>query len=154
MKRRAFILGAFGTTVVATTQRATACSCSLPPLAEVFRSSDRVLLGEVTRVEQITTQPVHGKKADYVALIRALEFFKGAAEPEVRVYFSNRFEAQNRSGEEGEEVVISSCDAAMAVGEQYVILEKRGERLELTSWCVDRIHIASRIRLDFLACGR
>jgi hypothetical protein len=127
-----------------------ACRCVQPVLAQIFENSTHVILGEVVRIDLASRNPVHGEKADYVAVLRAVETFKGHAGREVRVKFADHYANPQREGVQPEEIAVNSCDASIEVGERYLIFEKESEPLELGSWCSQRIQIADRIDLDYL----
>jgi hypothetical protein len=116
-----------------------ACECLRLDTAATYKESTHVFLGEVVRVEAL---PKSGgdksETAEYVAVLKAVETYKGKPGREVRVRFSVSLTSR------------SSCGASMRVGERYVILEREPTPLIYESYCSSRIRPATKYMMDYL----
>lgn len=140
---------------------AAACTCLRPVLPDLYKDSTHVFLGEVVKIELLTTDPVHGQEVTYVATLGRVETFKGSSSAEARVTFTGTYAEPGRpipresvvdeaTGETLEIVVVGGCALGMAAGAKYYIFEKRGEPLHYSGWCAQRVMHESLIALDSL----
>jgi hypothetical protein len=165
MRRRYKVIG-FLFTILAPWADAGACSCARPVLADLYKDSTRVFLGEVEKVDLLTNDPVDGQEVTYVATVRPREIFKGSSNASVRVTFKRKYATPSPSLSElklrvratvldpafAERTltIVDGCGSGMAEGSKYYIFEKQGEPLADPSWCSPRIVYDSIIKLDYM----
>jgi hypothetical protein len=165
MRRRYAVIGVLFT-ILTPWADAVACSCARPVLADLYKDSTRVFLGEVERIELLTKDPVEGQKVTYVATVRPQEIFKGSSNASVRVTFQRKYATPRPSLSESELraratvldptfaertlTIVDGCSSGMAEGSKYYIFERQGEPLADPGWCSPRIVYDSIIKLDYM----
>lgn len=115
-----------------------ACSCRILDPDKTHKDSALIILGEVTKVEAITTTQRGDGKIEYVATLRPVETYRGQPNVEVRVRFFVT------------PLLVDSCGASMKVGEKYVILEKERDSLVYDSLCSERIRMAVQSVVEYM----
>jgi hypothetical protein len=161
MRKYVFAFALFISAVASWTDAA-ACSCLRPVLADLYKDSTHVILGEVVKVELVTQNPVHNQDATYVATVKAAETYKGASDVEVRITYKARYlepgkalpplptTVDEETGEELEIIQVGGCEGGLAVGARLFVFEKQGEPLHYGGWCTQRVMHESIIKPDYM----
>jgi hypothetical protein len=157
--KHTYIAVAFLLALLAPWMEANACSCGRPHLPALYKESARVFLGDVVKIEVLTSNPVHGQEVTYGAMVRPVETFKGASTTDVQVTFKGTYIEPGRTlpaptvidEETGRTLTLidGGCDFGMSQS-KYYIFEKQDEPLQYGGWCSTRVVYESIIVLDFM----
>jgi hypothetical protein len=130
------------------------CVCPRPVVSYLYKTSTRVFLGEVVKIELLTLGPVGGQEVTYAATVRPLEIFKGVSNTNVRVTFITRYRdpapiislpgppvIDPAFSERAVTIVTSDrCDSSNEMADsKYYIFEKQGEPLVYSGCGTERI---------------
>jgi hypothetical protein len=114
-----------------------ACDCRILDPDKAHQDSTHIILGEVIKVEAITTAPDGRGNIEYVATLKPVETYRGKPNVEVRVkFFVNPG--------------VIGCGVSMKVGERYVILEKERDSLIYDGLCAERIRVAIHSVVEYM----
>ena len=125
---------------------ASACSCLLEPLEEVYQSAEQVFVAEVSQVELLSKKPRHNELEKYRVQFSVVEAIKGAA-PETYSLTTKMRYYEPRYNLDG--VVVGGCEGGFAVGNRYLFLLPRSGELD-TSWCSSNVHALYRVDMAFV----
>jgi hypothetical protein len=137
----------------ATARNAAACSCMENPPCAAAGWADAVVVGRVIGVEREVIRGGLGWRVHRVAVSQPLRGSPGAAVtlvPDVNVTSA---ELDRASTQTGETEILSTCDYAFEVGEQYVIyLRRRPDGRWTTSKCAGTTPLSEATAdLDYFA---